>query len=62
MHYEGLTELDLNFFKSILPYTFSALNTGFKYLGYYLKTGAQRVEDWNWLIIKMEKNDRPLVQ
>jgi hypothetical protein len=55
LHFEGLSESDLTPFRSFLPYTFSALDTGFKYLGYHLKTGAQRATDWNWLLIKMEK-------
>jgi hypothetical protein len=42
LHFEGLSDSDLTPFRSFLPYTFSALNTGFKYLGYHLKTGAQR--------------------
>jgi hypothetical protein len=47
VHYEGLSEADLAPFKLVLPFTFSALSGGFKYLGYYLKTGAQRANDWD---------------
>jgi hypothetical protein len=47
--------LDLTPYRSFLPYTFSALATGFKYLGYQLKTGAHRADDWYWLLEKMEK-------
>jgi hypothetical protein len=53
--YEGLTEVDLTPFKSFLPYTFTDLAIGFKYLGYYLKTGVYRADDWSWLLAKMEK-------
>jgi hypothetical protein len=38
IHFEGLSEQELLPFKTILPYTFSDLSTGFKYLGYFLKT------------------------
>jgi hypothetical protein len=53
--YEGLSEVDLTPFKSFLPYTFTDLAIGFKYLGYYLKTGVYKVDDWSWLLAKMEK-------
>jgi hypothetical protein len=52
---EGMTEHDLFPCKSLFPYRFSDLDSGFNYLGYFLKTGLQRVEDWGWLIKKMEK-------
>jgi len=52
---EGLTKQDLIPYKSLFPYIFSDLASGFKYLGFFLKTGSQRVEDWSWLINKMEK-------
>jgi hypothetical protein len=42
VHFEGLTELELAPFKTLLPYNFSDLSIGFRYLGYYLKTGAHR--------------------
>jgi hypothetical protein len=54
--HEGLSELDLSPFKTLFPFTFSDLSTGFKYLGFYLKTGLQRVEDWSWMLKKVEKN------
>jgi hypothetical protein len=44
-------------FKSLYPYIFFDLASGFKYLGYFLKTGPQRVEDWGWLLKKMEKKN-----
>jgi hypothetical protein len=31
------------------------MDLGFKYLGFYLKAGAQRMEEWNWLLKKFEK-------
>jgi hypothetical protein len=29
--------------------------SGFKYLGYHLKLGASKTEDWIWLVSKLEK-------
>jgi hypothetical protein len=55
VHYEGLSEAELDPFKLILPYKFSHLSGSFKYLGYHLKTGAQRTNDWDWLISKLLK-------
>jgi hypothetical protein len=52
---EGLMEHDLVPYKALFPFRFSELDSGFNYLGYFLKSGVQRVEDWGWLIKKMEK-------
>jgi hypothetical protein len=52
---EGLSALDLAPYITLFPFTFSDLSTGFKYLGYHLKTGLQRVEDWNWMLKKWRK-------
>jgi hypothetical protein len=53
IHYEGLTEDDLTPFKALLPYYFSALCFGFKYLGYFLKICPHHVADWSWLVSKL---------
>jgi hypothetical protein len=37
--YAGLSEEEISPFKQLLPYNFSELSLGFKYLCYYLKTG-----------------------
>jgi hypothetical protein len=55
VHYEGLSEAELTPLKELLPYSFIELSIRFKYLGYYLKTGASKNEDWFWLVTKMEK-------
>jgi hypothetical protein len=55
VHYEGISEDDLAPFKSVLPYTFCDLSINFKYLGYFLKTGMQKAEDWGWLVSKLTK-------
>jgi hypothetical protein len=53
--HEGLLNQELDPFKRFLPFSFSDLSVGFKYLGYHLKTGMQRIEDWNWMLQKFEK-------
>jgi hypothetical protein len=55
VHFEGLSDAELAPFKMFLPYTFTDLSIGFKYLGYFLKTGAYKEDDWNWLVTKLEK-------
>jgi hypothetical protein len=53
VHFAGLSDLELSQFKSFLHYTFSDLSNGFRYLGYFLKTGAHRATDWGWLVQKL---------
>jgi len=42
IHFSGMVESELSDFKHTLPYKFSDLLVGFKYLGYYLKSGIQK--------------------
>jgi len=53
--HEGLSALDLAPYIMFMPFTLLDLFVGFKYIGYHLKTGLQRVEDWNWMLQKVEK-------
>jgi hypothetical protein len=39
----------------VFPYNFADLSEGFRYLGFYLKTGMYKAEDWRWLLAKIEK-------
>jgi hypothetical protein len=55
VHSSGLLETELSPFKHILPYNFTELSNGFKYLGYFLKADIQKTEDWRWLLTKVEK-------
>jgi hypothetical protein len=55
VHFEGLSDTELLPFKDFMPYNFSDLSIGFSYLGYFLKTGAHRAADWEWLVIKLSK-------
>jgi hypothetical protein len=54
-HFEGLSETELEPFRSLLPYTFTSLHIGFKYLGFHLRIGPQRATDWSWLLTKIKK-------
>jgi hypothetical protein len=53
IHYASLLELELGEFKYVLHYTFSDLSNGFRYLGYFLKTGAHQATYWGWLVTKI---------
>jgi hypothetical protein len=52
---EGLSDLELAPFKALLNFSFRALADGFKYLGYYLKTGPHRATDWDWLVSRFSQ-------
>jgi hypothetical protein len=55
IHFSGMVESELSDFKHTLPYKFSDLLVGFKYLGYYLKSRIQKTNDWRWILSKFEK-------
>jgi len=55
VHYWGLEEADLIPFKLANPFSFVELNSGFKYLGYYLVPSSSKHVDWHWLVEKLEK-------
>jgi hypothetical protein len=50
-----LEEAELIPFKEILPFSFIELMSGFKYLGYHLKLGASKTEEWISLVSTLEK-------
>jgi hypothetical protein len=54
-HYSGIQGDLLEQFKEIFPYNFMDLNSGFRYLGYYLKSMSYKTKDWRWLITKFER-------
>lgn len=37
------------------PYSILPLDQGFKYLGFWIKPLCQKIVDWIWLVIKLEK-------
>lgn len=53
--YAGLMEEEINVFKALLLFNSVELSVGFNYLGFFLKTGLQKAEDWSWLLAKLEK-------
>jgi len=54
-HQAGLTDQEMLPYKALFPYIFIELEQGFKYLGFYIKVGYQRKEEWSWLIKRVEK-------
>ena len=50
IHLECLKEL-----KELFQFKFEQMETGFKYLGFFLKPNSYRVKDWHWLIKKIDK-------
>jgi hypothetical protein len=58
----GVHQGTLEYLKDLFHYNFNDLSEGFRYLGFFLKPDSYKVEDWQWLISKFEKVDKPLVQ
>jgi len=56
----GVQPTVLDAIKSFFPFEVNHIDSGFKYLGYYLKvgkykaTGRYKAEDWDWLLTKFE--------
>jgi len=55
MHYASIQGEELDEFKDVFPYNFVDLSKGLRYLNFYLKTRIYKVEDWRWLLTKIEK-------
>jgi hypothetical protein len=51
----GWTREELIPLKELLPYEVKPLDDGFKYLGFFLKPNCYVINDWRWLIKKVEK-------
>lgn len=45
----------MNMIASFLPFKFSSLGNGFRYLGFFLKPSGYRIKNWHWLVEKFEK-------
>jgi len=54
-HHSGLQGELLKNFKEAYSYNFLDLAKGFKYLGYFLKDGKYKFEDWRSILAKFEK-------
>jgi hypothetical protein len=55
VHYWGPSETELSSLKGVIPFSFTDLTFGFKYLGYHLKPGASSASDWSWLVSTFER-------
>jgi hypothetical protein len=52
---EGWDDVELNLLKEIFPFEVKPLDTGFKYLGFFIKPNCYNRVDWLWLEKKFEK-------
>eukprot|EP00253_Pinus_taeda_P017405 PITA_17405 len=50
----GFNRRESTLLSSLFPFQIQALESPFKYLGFWLKSNAYKKEDWNWLIEKLE--------
>jgi hypothetical protein len=51
----GWSREELSHLKEILPYEVKYLDESFNYLGFFLKPNCHSVNDWRWMLIKVEK-------
>jgi hypothetical protein len=51
----GWTVDELTLLKLILPFEVISVDTGFKYLGCFLKPNCYLKSDWLWLVKKLKK-------
>jgi hypothetical protein len=51
----GWSREELLLLKEILPFEVKPLDDGFKYLGFFLKPNCYLINDWRWLLKKVEK-------
>ena len=54
-YYSGLDETELISLQFFFAYTVLTIDSGMKYLGFYLKPCRYLLKDWDWLIAKAEK-------
>jgi hypothetical protein len=54
----GVNHQVLDGIKAFFHYQIQDLEKGFKYLGYFLKMGRYKTEDWLWLLEKYDKRIR----
>ena len=51
----GLVEGVEDIYNTLFPFSTRELSLGIKYLGFHLKANNYRKEDWQWLLVKLEK-------
>ena len=54
-YYSRLDEAELISLQNIFSYTVLKIDSGMKYLGFYLKPCRYLLKDWDWLIAKAEQ-------
>ena len=55
-YYFGLDDTELISLQNIFSYTVLKIDSGIKYLGFYLKPCRFLLKDWDWLIAKAKKS------
>jgi hypothetical protein len=53
-HQAGLLDRELVQFKSFFPFRFLELEQGLKSLDFFMKVGALHLDEWHWLIKKLQ--------
>eukprot|EP00253_Pinus_taeda_P007324 PITA_07324 len=51
---ENIDKRERSLVLNLFPFHHQQLESPFKYLGFWLKPSAYKIEDWNWLIAKIE--------
>eukprot|EP00253_Pinus_taeda_P028798 PITA_28798 len=51
----GCSQHEVHFTLCWFPFSTHPMEEGLKYLGFRLKPGGYKIEDWIWLIVKVEK-------
>jgi hypothetical protein len=55
LYFYGVTGNSIREFIHIFPYHHLDLQDGFKYLDFFIKPNHYQINDWRWLITKVEK-------
>ena len=59
-YYSGLDETELISLHNIFSFFVVKIESGMKYLSFYLKPCRYLLKDWDWLIAKAEKENKEL--
>jgi hypothetical protein len=51
-----IDEEDRDYFLNLFPYKRVDMDEELKFLGFYLKPNCYLKQDWNWLLVKVEKS------
>jgi len=56
LYHNSTNEGLLSSIQTIMPYQLATIDSGFKYLGFFLKPNGYQLEDWKWLLRKINQN------